>query len=504
MVYYPKRENVEKVHLEAKSMLNENVPVEEVKKKIDDKHGSGTASETLKDFDKKSADYKNASTNINNKYVGLKETLDKISFGMGNLQFINILFYILMPSYWLIGIFLATRTYLVSRIELKKDIAKGIEKLKGKSYWYGAGLGYMFIFIAFAVTFRSVIAFSIFFLGIGILGALYMKSSNMLSKMSIPKDKKSHYLKWISYYGLPLTAIVMVIAGIVIDKLREPLSIPLGETSIFIYGYALLFMIAGLLLIISSYLQSNIKEIKTEINEESIDHIIPKKEAHDSFIIGLLIAGIIFFSVQTSLNYLLGLYLYETYESFTFVALLLAATLLAAFLSPLFFDKSTIKKTGKSFILLFGTGLALFLPLLLTITTHEGIKSWIIQALRNIGFSGSTHVISFMPLFYLIIGITGASIAGIAYSRITRELLQHDDMKEFSHKLGTSIGIGTAIFIMIFFLLREFTGQFWMSFMAITILYIITALLFARLVSTKSEQEYQKRRFESRINHNKL
>jgi hypothetical protein len=110
--------------------------------------------------------------------------------------------------------------------------------------------------------------------------------------------------------------------------------------------------------------------------------------------------------------------------------------------------RAQLKKTGKSFILLFGTGLALFLPLLLTVTTHEGNKNaGLCKALRNIGFSGSTHVISFMPLFYLIIGITGASIAGIAYSRITRELLQHDDMKEFSHKLGASIGIGTAVFI---------------------------------------------------------
>jgi hypothetical protein len=322
MVYYPKRENNDKAHLETKSMLNENVPIEEVKKKIDEKHGSGTASETLKDFDKKSADYKKISTMINNKYVGWKETLDKVSFGMGNLQFINILFYILIPSYLVIGLFLAIRTYIVSRIELKKDISIGIEKLKGKSYWYGAFLGYMFIFMAFAVTFRSIIAFSVFFMGVGILGALYMKSSNMLSKMSIPKDKKSHYLKWISYYGLPLTAIVMVIAGIVIDKLREPLNVPIGETSIFIYGYALLFMIAGLLLIISSYMQSNIKEIKTEIKEESIDHIeYSRKKLRDSFMTGLTNSrNNLLFGANMPLTIFLGLYLYETYESFTFVA----------------------------------------------------------------------------------------------------------------------------------------------------------------------------------------
>jgi MFS family permease len=505
MTFYPKQQDGYKANLSAKKLLDDHESVSDVKMKLDSDHGPGMGKETLKDFDKKSADFKRKAIRKNNRILGIKETIDKISFGTGNLQFINILFYILMPSYIIIGAFLALRSYIVSHIEQRHPQTKDMDKLKTRSYWYGAALGYMFIFMAFAVTFSSWIMFSVLLLGIGVFGALYMQSSSCLSAISMPRDKKGHYLKWISYYGLPLTAIVMVLAGIIIDTLRVPMYIAAGDAIITIYGYAILFILAGILLIVSSFVQSNLKSLIAETQGEHADiAMVHHTEKRDPFTTGLLLAGIIFFSLQTSFNYLLGLYLFETYESFTFVALLLAATLLASFLSPLFFDKSTIKKAGKSFILLFGTGLALFLPLLLALTTNSNIKSGIIGLLQSAGYMGTEHVVTFMPLFYLIIGITGASVAGIAYSRITRELMQNEDRIEFSSALGKSIGIGTAVFIMLFFGLRHLTGEFWISFLAVTILYVIVAVMFARLVSTKSEQEYQKRRFESRIVHNKL
>ncbi|MFT4309110.1 MAG: hypothetical protein ACMXYL_01335 [Candidatus Woesearchaeota archaeon] len=504
MVFYPKRSDDVEVHTETRKLLDDHVELSEVRKSIDSKYGGGKSADTLKDFDKKSSNLKKAIVKKNNKILGSKETLDKISFGIGNLQFINILYYILLPSYLFIGLFLALRSYIVYWVEERAGKKDSFTKLKDKTYWYGALLGYMFIFAACAVTFNSYIAYTLVFLGIGVLGSLYMSGSVRISYEAMPRDKKSHYLKWISYYGLPLTAIVMVLAGIIIDTMQMSSQLVIGGMTVQIYGYAILFFMAGILIIISSYLQSSLKRALPESAQEHETEYHHKALSRDPFITSLLIAGILFFSLQTSFNYILGLYLYETYKSFTFVGLLLAATLLAAFLSPLFFDKSSIKKSGKSYILLLGTGLAIFLPLLFAISTNESLSAIMLRALESVGLMVPGHTMSFLPLFYLIIGITGASIAGIAYSRITRELLQHDDREEFSRKLGSSTGIGTALTIILLFGLRHFTGEFWTAFLAATILYIITATLFASIVSVKSEQEYQKRRFESKIAHNKV
>ena len=493
----------EDAHLKAKSLFDEHTHPKDVKKALASEHGHGQAADTLREFDKKNVEFKKKWSSSNNKTVAWKETLDKIAFGAGNLQFINLLFFLLFPSYVVIGIFLSIRSLISSSIENNYDgIIRNFKNEKSRAYWYGSMLGYSFILLALSITFRSRVLFIVAFLLVGILGSLYVKSSSKIASYALSRDRLSHYVKWVAYYGLIIVSAIMIVAGIILDIFNKPYSIPIrGGAELQIYGYALLFFTVGIITMISSYSVSQLKPLR-DFKQEQTKPILKsvgsnfselkRRLAGKGFLRTLLVSGILFYSAQTSLNYLFGLYLYETFNSFTFVALLLASTIITGFLVPVFFDQKTIIRNGRSSLLFLGAGLATILPLILSAVTIPEFRVIMIHLTRNVAFTSQIYAIDLLPLFYLLIAITGASLAGMAYSRITIDLLRQEERRGFSKALGVGTGFSTAAMVILMFLLRGFTGSFGWSFLVSFLVYGFVTVMFSTLVSKNSEDEYQK------------
>ena len=458
-----------------------------VHQELDQAHGPEHAHAVMRRFDAQSTRHKRAAIRYNNARIAVKDTLDRIGFSFVNLQFLNIIFYILVPSYLIIGLALSCRSFVSAWVENNYEALRGsfqAEKVRG--YWYGSLLGYALIFTAFTITFNLIVPYAILFILIGVLGALYVKSGLVILSSGLPRDKMSHYVKWIAYYGLFITAGILVLAGVLLDIF----DIPLAIGPLVVYGYAMLFFIAGLLFLISAYVLSALKQASThEERHARFREIIAKNRedlramlAKRGPIRSLLIAGMLFYGIQTTLNYYLGLHLFEEYLSFTFVAILLAATIITAFAVPLFFDKRSVHRWGNAPMLLLGSGLAFLLPALFALSSYPPTLR-VLNGLLGGGYVTSTiSAAEFFPLFYIFIGVAGSSIAGIAFSRIALAELPRRERGRFMNVLGMGTGALTAGLILLVFSLRYVSGSPALAFASIALIYLVVTLAFGIVV----------------------
>ncbi len=508
MPYFPKRSKKnnfnnfkEDFHddiYEFKKTLNSYTTIDSAKKKLYEKHPPFKVKSNLKDFDKKVVLQKDFFVKNNNFYFSLKNVFDEFSFGLSNIQFLNIILFLLLPSYFILGLVFSVKVFLKQFFENNYDFfISNFEFEKKKVYFYGNVIGFSLIFLGIAATFKIVWLYIFTFIIIGVFSSLYIKGSKKLLSLSTPKDKRSHFLKFVSYYGLILTSFTMLIAGLILDSYNN-----VFFKTFFIPNYTLMFFISGVLFIISSYMITQIKNVKSFEIEESKESLKSEFSSENSFFKKLffvfeknlsdfyyfknnksvflkrmLFAGILFFSIQLSLNYILGLYFFELFNSFFLVSLLLASTIITSFLIPLFFDPKSLRKKGKSLILVLGVSLALILPLLLTFI--------------NFFVNNSSNFFNGLTLLYFIVAISGSSVAGVAFSRLNFDVLRVDDRKRFFSALGFGINIFSILFLFLVFFLKEFFS-FGFSFLFITIVYFIILFFFGKSLNSNEEEKYQK------------
>ncbi len=338
-----------------------------------------------------------------------------------------------------------------------------------------------------------------FFL-IGIFSTLYINGSKKVLKEALPKDKRSHFLKFISYYGLIITSFTIVVAGLILDSYSN-INLHLKNNTILVPNYTLMFFLAGILFIISSYMITQVKKVKfldfEEFNKpffQKVFFIFKKnyseyKSFSHPFLKRMLYAGILFFSIQLSFNYILGLYFFEIFNSFFLIALFLSSTILSSFLIPLFFDPKVLRSKGKSLILTLGISLSLFLPLLLTLINTPYFLKFLYPIIpKNVELENFLNGLS---LLYFIVATSGASIAGVAFSRLNLDVLRIEERKKFFSVLGFGVNIVSSIFIFIVFLLKELFS-FNISFLFITIIFLIILCFFGKSLNADEEKKYQK------------
>ena len=503
VVHFPSEDAKRAAHHDAKEHLNEHGP-RDVRSKLEEKHGSAQAADTLHRYDEKHVGLKREDIEHNARSLSAKETLERFAFGLGNLQLLNVLLITVIPNILLAGIILALRSIITGLIESAYPaFSKKFDSERSRSFWYGNILGYSFIISAIFITLSSMgmtlfsWLFALSFLSIGVFGALYLQSGLRLKTGSINKDRMTHYLKWISYYGIVLVAGVFLLAGVVLDVYSDPIVIPLA-VPLFIYGYAILLFATGILVLVTSYVSTRLRRVRPI--QEGIGGIRAYKRsafaalkttlAEGSFAKSMLAAGVIFYSAQLALNYYLGIHLYEHFEAFTPVAVLFAATLLTMFVVPLFFDKRSLRINGRSSLFFFGTGLTLFIPLAFALVHMTSVRFFLITTLAPVTVLAETAV-DFLPMVYLLIGIAGSSIAGIAFSRLALDTMKPETRSPFMHSLGLLTPIASGILILIVFGLRAFTDGPVASFITLAIAFAIAIGIFASLISHRLEQRFE-------------
>lgn len=509
VVHFPSEDPDRAAHHDASALFEAHGATPMVREALEQTHGTERAVDALHRFDEKHVGYKREDLVHNNRSLSVKETVERFAFGIGNLQLLNVLLITVVPNYLLAGIILALRSVFSGVVESGYQSFSGSFRTEQRrSFWFGNLLGYSFVLSALFITFSAVESgvasvvfrclFALSFLSIGVFGALYLQSGLRLKGGSMNKDRMRHYLKWISYYGIVLVAAVFLGAGIVLDVFSNPIAIHIGHRPLLIYGYALLLFGTGILVLVAAYLSTRLRRIRP------LDEAIGSLSAHFStmraslrsvvseggFERSMLVSGMLFYSAQLALNYFLGVHLYEHFKAFTPVAVLFSATLLTMFAVPLFFDRRTLRLNGRSSLFLYGSGLALFVPITFMLVLIPGIREPLIAQLSTITTIPQTAV-DFLPMIYLLIGIAGSSIAGIAFSRLALDTMKPDARIEFMRSLGALTPLSSGALILLAFGLRALTGSAIASFAVLAFSFLVTIVIFASLVAGRLEQRFE-------------
>jgi hypothetical protein len=164
-----------------------------------------------------------------------KEVFDRVGYGFASIQFVNILFYTIGANFLVIGLLNGLRSVLAlilsSFLQEYSKVRQVTSKFMSKA---GVLFGLSFLFIAMAVTIRSVPLFSVALL-IGAVGVVtYGDLYERLAETHLKKEKLSKFLLNISHIGVIITGLAMVLSGILFD--RFPI---LGAERFYIFGRSL-------------------------------------------------------------------------------------------------------------------------------------------------------------------------------------------------------------------------------------------------------------------------
>lgn len=376
--------------------------------------------------------------NKNNKILSINELFSRIGYGFASQQFVNILFMLSGASLFLIGLFNGIKTALGYFLS---GFLKEYSKLKyiGKSFISTAGIiyGFSFLGMSFSVVLRSPLLFAISMLAgtIGIIahGDLYLGLYNSVLKA----EKRQTFLRFISYFGIIITAISLFAAGalmqlfpitgyrIVIDL--EFLN--LVEPIIFrVFGYLLAFEITAVMFILSSYLLSFLDEKSESFQSDFqfyqfIGQYIKQANENTSVfrknkkIFLLMLATIVTTIVQVLINSYTGIFIFDNFKDeflkgFLNVAFIFVIALIAS-ISGTVLTKKFAKALGEAPMLVFGTLLMALLPVTLY-------------------FNPNLYSISLA----MALSVIGGAIVGVAQGLIAERLMNEKEITQYFSSLG--------------------------------------------------------------------
>ena len=370
----------------------------------------------------------------NDKILSIKELFDRIGYGFASQQFVNILFMLTGASLLMIGVFNGLKTALTS---LLSGFLKEYSKIKhiGKNMISASGIIYGFSFLGMTVALVSkspwIFAISMIVGALGIIahGDLYVAFSHSLLK----NERRRNFLRFISYFGIIITAIALLLAGFImeiipingyvfninIDFLN--LAAPIGFK---IYGYLLSFEITAIMFILSGYLLSSIDIRKEEVYTSGFGIASLMKEYFfDSFksariftkntkVYLLTLAIMLTTVVQIVANSYYGIFIYENFKDqflhgFMNVAAIFTIALIASIIGAIFI-KTFSKSIGEAPMLVFGTLLIALMPLTIYYNPH----------LYSIGLATALSVI-------------GGTIVGVAQGMIAERLMDENEIKTY-------------------------------------------------------------------------
>lgn len=384
---------------------------------------------------KEDLDTKSKEHTKNDNILTIKELFDRIGYGFASQQFINILFMLSGASFLLIGCTNSLKTALSSFLsgiitELKKIkyITKNIISTSGVIYGFG------FFGMTLAVVMKSPLffAFSLLIGSLGIIahGDLFTEFSASLLK----HERRSEFLRFISYFGMIITATSLLIAGIIMEIIPiNGLIINLGfiglpDITFKLFGYLLIFEITAIMFILSGYLLSLIQEnqylFTADMNTLGFLHNYLSESILSYKIFGknkkiylLMIATVTTTVIQVIGNSYYGIFIYQRFKDqffggFLNVALVFVVALLASLLGTIFTKKFS-KSLGEAPMLVFGVLLIALMP----------------------------FTLYYNPTLYAIalaaaLSVTGGVIVGIAQGLIAERLMDDSELKVFFSSLG--------------------------------------------------------------------
>jgi hypothetical protein len=437
---------------------------------------------------------KSSEASRNNSIFSFKEFIDRIAFGFSSQQFVNILFALSGASLLLIGLVNGLKTILTY---IFSGFIKYYSKMKyiGKSIISSSGVlfGLSFLGMTFSVMVKSPILFALSMLfgtfGIIAHGDLYTEFLNSILK----NEKRSGFLRIVSYFGILITAASMLLAGYIIDLFPlngHILTLNMDgmgfdmPVNLRIIGYLLTFEITAILFIISGYILSFIKEKKDVMQAggasimasfrlyfqdmAEYSRIFSKNTSVKMLTIAMVLGTII----QILLNSYTGIFIYynfkdELFKGFMNVAVVFVIALVASILGSMF-TKKFYKSLGEAPMLVFGVLLMTVLPAVLYYNPN----------MYSIGIATAVSVL-------------GASIMGLAQGLIAEKLMNSEELGKYYSTINFYSVIPTVLIVSAGAMIAQFASlQVLFLSLAVMLLLFIMPLYF--VIVMISDKEYRK------------
>ena len=353
----------------------------------------------------------------------MKEVLDKIGFGFGSQQFVNVLLFLSGASIFLVGIVNGLKSIsgilasiAAQEYNKKKRISK---KIIGFS---GIFFGFSFLFMAFGRFIDSPLTFSIALILGGISAVIYGDFSQNFFLMG----RKKEILGKLAKYGLIITAASLFLSAFIFDKYQDGsffvLTVLGRAFFIKLPGYLIAFEIAALSFIFSGYFLSSAadKGGAGGANQENISFsgfISEAKQkfagiSKNRFLAALMIFNVIIGLVQTIGNSYYGIFIYQNFKNNYFGGFLnIAVVFLIGVFSSLvgyFITKINVKSYGK-------------MPML-------AIGGVFLSSMPYAYYMGGNLALLTAGT---ILGVIGASAIGIAINMFVIEFMHEQDRRHY-------------------------------------------------------------------------
>jgi hypothetical protein len=379
----------------------------------------------------------------NNRIFAFKEVFDRIGYGFSSTQFINILFYIIGAGYFVIGTVNGLKTVLslvISSVMQEYVKARRVSiKFLSKS---GVLFGLSFLFIALAITLKSVPLFSLALL-VGAVGVVtYGDLYERLAEEHLKRERLGRFMLNVSQFGIIITGVSMILSGMLFD--RFPIfgaeKVLVFGRSLPLYGFLICFEITAITLILSGYVLHFVKEKAADKQPKEFlaTYYLRVREQARLFIANkhlvlLLLASSITGLVQVLGNSFYGIYIYQKFMDGTFaglfegvflnIAFIFLFAIVVSFLGPIFSGYLN-RRVGLAPSLVFGSLLVAMMPLV------------------------AVYNPNFMPLLVAnALGIVGAALLGIGQGLLVRKLLRENQRGLFYAVM--SIGVAIPFLILV-------------------------------------------------------
>lgn len=344
-----------------------------------------------------------------------KQFSDKLSYGFGSQQYLNIFFYLIGSPLFFIALLNGAKVFLSGVMSsVMNTYAANYNPSVRMLRTSGLLFAFSFFLIVAAVFVRSIVLFAVALI-IGSFTALtYEDSYFHLARRLL--SRKRRLLSILAKYGVLLTAFALLIAAFIMDSSKR-------------YGYMVIFGLTGIFLIISSLLLTKIVP-KQQMKER---HRFAKALAltfaatkdyykiffENRILITMIIAGSITSLISTLGHTFYGIFIYTKMQNVGFggfmnVSVIFGIAVLSAIFVPAV-ARSNAALYGKFPMLIFGT---------------------LLMAITPLSFYYKPSLISLS--LGTILGIIGAGIVGTAQGLITLDLVKEEDRLKFFQFSGSA------------------------------------------------------------------
>lgn len=393
----------------------------------------------------------------------IKEILDKIGFGFGSQQFINILFLQTGAPLFLIGLINSLRVVFGNLISFFIEKFQNVKtkKLIGLS---GIIFGFSFLLIAVAIFSKSVTLFAFAILLSSIAIVVYGES-NALFRI---RSDKAYLIEKIMKYSLVITAISLFIAAYLMDNYPASgtsvlLNVFNNLISFKVYGYLIVFEIAAISFIAAGYILSKVREksIASKITPENLQlKDLSNLFIKNKIILLLIITSIIISLVQTIGYSYYGIFIYQNFNNVLFGGFLNVAMvfLISVFTSLIgyFITKRNSEVYRKFPILIFGIMMIAFMPFVYFLE-----PSLIFITIGT------------------IIGVIGGSTVGVVNSLLVIELINFNLRQAYFHFINI---LSIPFFLIIAPILAYIAQIYGLSILFLSLTVILVVLIITLLI----------------------